>query len=464
VVEKRINSIGNSQNKDYAINGFAHGLVAEDPERALKWANSIKDEGFRKIVVRNVSRRIKSQPANSKKPRQKSMEEKTGIHRLDSPKRAPFDAFVYVNRIPDKAREGEAPKDFAGRIHGRLANQEGRIQLKLPPGMDLTAYQGFKSFLGSEGNPAITNCMACHSGPEFPSGKGSLRNLKVTDTEMQSIIRAKMAKAAEGDQAYAGLKITEIEVSGLVSFLESLNDVSDKHFRDLVLEAKVTDVTKKQRATSDYKAAPSLKGTIRFEGPRPKRAPVHMDESSRKLHQSQPRDESVLIGKSGGLANVFVYVKNPPPGEYKPLGEPAILDQQGSIFTPRVQGVRVGQELLMKNGDPFIHNVRSLSRKNRQFNIAQPQGSPDREKTFDQAEGPITLKCDFHRWMEAHLWVMDHPFYAVTNTEGEFEISDLPPGDYEVSAWHEKLGEQSQKITVRKGGSVSNFKFHVRSE
>ena len=466
VVEKRINSIGSSQNKDYAINGFAHGLVAKDPERALKWANSIKDEGFRKIVVRNVSRRIKSQPANSKKPRQKSMEEKTGIHRLDSPKRAPFDAFVYVNRIPDKAREGESPKDFAGRIHGRLANQEGRIQLKLPPGMDLTAYQGFKSFLGSEGNPAISNCMACHNGPEFSAGKGSLRNHKKTGAELQAVIRRKMAKAAGGDQAYAGLEISDAEVTGLVSFLQSLNDVSDKRFRDLVLEAKVTDVTKKPtpKKTEGPKLKRLLRGTIRFEGPRPKRAPVHMDESSRKLHQSQPRDESVLIGKSGGLANVFVYIKNPPAGEYKLPTKPAILDQKGSIFIPRVQAVRVGQQLMMKNGDPFIHNVRSLSRKNRQFNIAQPQGSPDREKTFDQAEGPITLKCDFHRWMEAHLWVMDHPFYAVTNSEGEFEILDLPPGDYEVSAWHEKLGEQSQKITVRKDGSVSSFKFRARSE
>ena len=466
VVEKRINSIGSSQNKDYAINGFAHGLVAKDPERALKWANSIKDEGFRKIVVRNVSRRIKSQPANSKKSSQKSMEEKTGIHRLDSPKRSPFDAFVYVNRIPDKAREGESPKDFAGRIHGRLANQEGRIQLKLPPGMDLAAYQGFKSFLGSEGNPAISNCMACHSGPEFSAGKGSLRNHKKTGAELQAVIRGKMAKAAGGDQAYAGLEITDAEVTGLVSFLQSLNDVSDKRFRDLVLEAKVTDVTKKPtpKNTEGAKLKRLLRGTIRFEGPRPKRAPVHMDESSRKLHQSQPRDESVLIGKFGGLANVFVYIKNPPAGEYKLPTKPAILDQKGSIFIPRVQAVRVGQQLMMKNGDPFIHNVRSLSRKNRQFNIAQPQGSPDREKTFDQAEGPITLKCDFHRWMEAHLWVMDHPFYAVTNAEGEFEILDLPPGDYEISAWHEKLGEQSQEITVRKGGSVSNFKFRVRSE
>lgn len=465
-VEKRVNSMNNSRDKDFAINGMAHGLVSSDPERALKWANSIADDGFRKVVVRNVSRRIKPQPNNSKKPAQKSMEEKTEIHRLDSPKRAPFDAFVYVNRIPDKLREGESPKDFAGRIHGRLANQEGRIQLKLPPGLDLAAYDGFKSFLGSEGNPAISNCMACHSGPEFLAGKGSLRNHKKNDGELQAIIRGKMAKAAAGDQAYAGLEITDAEVAGLVSFLQSLNDVSDKRFRDLVLEARVTDVTKKPKPknTEGPKSRPLLKGTIRFEGPRPKRIPIHMDEPSRKLHKTQPLDESVLISKSGGLANVFVYVKNPPPGEYKPPTKPAILDQKGSIFTPRVQAVRVGQQLMMKNGDPFIHNVRSLSRKNRQFNIAQPQGSPDREKTFDQAEGPIILKCDFHRWMEAHLWVMDHPFYAVANTEGEFEILDLPPGDYEISAWHEKLGEQSQKITVGKDGSISNFKFHTRSE
>lgn len=463
-VEKRVNSMNNSRDKDFAINGMAHGLVSSDPERALKWANSIADDGFRKVVVRNVSRRIKPQPNNSKKPAQKSMEEKTEIHRLDSPKRAPFDAFVYVNRIPDKLREGESPKDFAGRIHGRLANQEGRIQLKLPPGLDLAAYDGFKSFLGSEGNPSISNCMVCHSGPEFLAGKGSLRNHKKTDVELQAIIRGKMAKAAGGDQAYAGLEITDAEVAGLVSFLQSLNDVSDKRFRDLVLESKVTDVTKEQKPASVDKAEPSLKGTIRFEGPRPKRAPVHMDESSRKLHKTQPLDESVLISKSGRLANVFVYLKNPPPGEYKPPTKPAILDQKGSIFTPRVQAVRVGQQLMMKNGDPFIHNVRSLSRKNRQFNIAQPQGSPDRKKTFDQAEGPIILKCDFHRWMEAHLWVMDHPFYAVTNAEGEFEIPNLSPGDYEISAWHEKLGEQSQKITVGKDGSISNFKFRARLE
>ena len=95
----------------------------------------------------------------------------------------------------------------------------------------------------------------------------------------------------------------------------------------------------------------------------------------------------------------------------------------------------------MKNGDPFIHNIRSLSRKNSPFNIAQPTGSPDRRKTFEAAEGPITIKCDFHRWMTAHFWVMDHPFFAVTDNEGRFSIPNLPPGKYTLAAWHEVFGK-----------------------
>ena len=65
-------------------------------------------------------------------------ETKPRVHRLESTKRAIYDAFVYVNRIPEKPEEGEEPVDLAGRIFGRLANQEGRVLLKLPTGMDLS--------------------------------------------------------------------------------------------------------------------------------------------------------------------------------------------------------------------------------------------------------------------------------------------------------------------------------------
>ena len=471
-VVKRLNSLKSERNKDFAINGMAHGLASSDPEVALKWANKISDKGFRDIVLANLNRRIEKQPSRPPKKKKgegstspaESIEKKTGIHRLDSSLRAPFDAFVYVNRIPERAREGESPKDFVGRIHGRLANQEGRIQIKLPPGMDLSAYRGFKTFLGSEGNPAISNCAACHAGPEFPAERSSLRTLKLTEEKLESIIRGKMAKAAGGDANYVGLKIDEGDVAELISFLQSLKRVSDERFRELIIDVKVTDVT--VEIASAAPAVPALRGTVRFEGLRPERNRLPMDEPSRKLYNGKPAfDESILVSKSGGLANVFVHVKTPVRGDFPVPKAPAVIDQQKSVFRPRVQGLRVGQELVMKNGDPFIHNIRSLSRKNSPFNIAQPPGSPDRRKIFEAAEGPITIKCDFHRWMTAHFWVMDHPFFAVTDNEGRFSIPNLPPGKHTLAAWHEVFGEQEVKVTVGKDSpSVAGFTFSPKKD
>ncbi|MGI9243197.1 MAG: hypothetical protein ACR2RV_20535, partial [Verrucomicrobiales bacterium] len=381
-----------------------------------------------------------------------SVEEKTGIHRLDGSKHSPFDAFVYVNRIPDKPRAEEKSHQFAGRIHGRLANQEGRVLLKLPPGMNRAAYDGFKTFLGSEGNAKLTNCAACHSPPELKQ----LRNGKWSATDLTKILRGKMKKAASGDPDYSGLKISDADIPNLIAFQQTLTDADDEAFRELILSAKVVDVTARQ--------SPSLSGRVRLEGTPPKRSQLPLDEASRKLYKGEPAlDESILVSRSGGLANVFVYVKNPPEGKFPSPTSPAVIDQQKSVFLPRVQGLRVGQKVVMKNGDPFIHNIRSLSRKNRPFNIAQPAGSPDREKTFESAEGPITIKCDFHPWMTAHFWVMDHPFFAVTNQNGTFSIPHLPPGNYTLAAWHEVFGEQEIKATLGEG-KPTNPKFTFRSK
>ena len=70
-------------------------------------------------------------------------------------------------------------------------------------------------------------------------------------------------------------------------------------------------------------------------------------------------------------------------------------------------------------------------------------------KTIDQPEVMIPLKCDVHPWMVGYVGVLNHPYFAVTGEDGSFEIKNLPPGDYEIEAWHEKLGVQSQKITLK---------------
>jgi len=211
--------------------------------------------------------RILEYVAENEKPQGKtsSIEEKTKIHRLSSNNRAAYDAFVYVNRIPEAAEEGESAKDIAGRIFGRLANQEGRILLKLPTGMNRESYLGYKTFLRYEGTAGIGNCAACHAPAEFtdlkshvvtkggsPKPTPSLRNLKKRKVDLRKVILDKIAasrlkragKADNIDDEYAAINISEKDVAGLVAFLNLLNDTSDSDFRKLILNSKLLDTSK----------------------------------------------------------------------------------------------------------------------------------------------------------------------------------------------------------------------------
>ena len=198
------------------------------------------------------------------KPKPTSIEETTKIHRLATTNRTVYDAFVYLNRIPEKAEEDESPEDFAGRILGRLANQEGRILIKLPKGMNRQAYLGYKTFLESEGTAKVGNCIACHAPPDFTdlkehvSSQGgslqptpSLRNLTKRKVKIRQVIMAKMAasetkragKAEKIDEAYGKMRLNKGDLHQLMAFLNLLNDVPEKDFRNLILNAKILDTS-----------------------------------------------------------------------------------------------------------------------------------------------------------------------------------------------------------------------------
>jgi hypothetical protein len=198
--------------------------------------------------------------------------------------------------------------------------------------------------------------------------------------------------------------------------------------------------------------AADVSGVIKLDGPQPKRPPLPLTPESRKLYEGRPypRDEVEMVNEKREIQNVFVYIqKGLPAGKTYPAPKkPALLDQQRSMFRPRVQGLVVGQDFAMRNSDPIIHNVRSLSQENRPFNIAQPAGTPDRLKRFSDKEGPIELRCDFHPWMRAYIFVMEHPFFAITDPQGRFQIKNLPPGEYTLATWHESFGKNKQIIKV----------------
>lgn len=181
------------------------------------------------------------------------------IHRLESTKRSTFDAFAYVNRIPVEPESNESQDDLAGRILGRLANQEGRILIKLPPGMNRSSYEGFKIALDlparSESqrdnrpapqqsqklvtsSPAAT-CFTCHHLPEFGSLERtppvpSLRNHSYSRDRLRDLLQDDTHKVLQVDQTTADV---------LHAFLQTLTDVPDEEFRDLILKAAVLETS-----------------------------------------------------------------------------------------------------------------------------------------------------------------------------------------------------------------------------
>jgi hypothetical protein len=119
-----------------------------------------------------------------------------------------------------------------------------------------------------------------------------------------------------------------------------------------------------------------------------------------------------------------------------------------------------GQSLDILNSDPTLHNIHALPEKNDAFNLGMPVQGMKYTKKFDKPEVMIRIKCDVHGWMGAYCGVLPHPFFAVSAADGSFMIKDLPAGTYTIEAWHEKLGTQTQQITVGdKESKAANFTF-----
>ena len=196
---------------------------------------------------------------------EKSAEVDLGVHRLETTTTAPFDAFAHVNRVPQKLEEGETPASYAGVIlYSRLRNIEGRIQVKVLEGFDGSAYFGFKTFLRTwqdKPEEGVGNCVSCHVPTTFSDdlehivdesedakATVSLRNLKKSDKELEAIVRGKMkmaemAHAGKGniDDAYKAMSLKDKDVKQLVSFLQSLNEISKGDFRQIILDAEILD-------------------------------------------------------------------------------------------------------------------------------------------------------------------------------------------------------------------------------
>ncbi len=214
-----------------------------------------------------------------------------------------------------------------------------------------------------------------------------------------------------------------------------------------------------------YAMAGDVTGKVSFEGAAPKTARLNMnaDPVCMKGHKEPVFGEDVVVNKNGTLRNVLIYVKEGLGGKkFDPPATKVEFDQIGCRYTPHVLGIQAGQELVVKNSDPTLHNVHSLSKENPPFNVAQPKKGMTLTKKFEKPE-TFKVKCEVHPWMGAWITVFSHPFYAVTGEDGSFDLKKLPAGDYTVEAWHEKYGTQTMKVKVAAtGAATADFKYTAK--
>jgi len=160
---------------------------------------------------------------------------------------------------------------------------------------------------------------------------------------------------------------------------------------------------------------------------------------------------TVALAPESEVRHVVVYVKDAPRTAAPPMR--AEIRQRNENFVPRIVAVTVGSTVDFPNDDPIYHNVFSLSRT-KTFDLGRfPQGR-SRGERFDKP-GVVKVFCQIHSHMSATVMVFDHPWFAIPDEGGMFELSGVPPGMHQVTAFHERLGDTTQQIRVEGGRAAS---------
>ncbi len=190
----------------------------------------------------------------------------------------------------------------------------------------------------------------------------------------------------------------------------------------------------------------SLKGRISFGGEPPPPVILDIERDAEVCGKVGLVDESLVVSKeNGGLRYVAIWLDSKdavavhPDLRSLPTESPS-LDNVDCRFEPHMLVVRTGQKLLLKNSDAIAHNAAVYVKRTTPFSEIIPMNMP-LEKTFAKPETlPTRVDCSIHAWMKAYLIISDHPYVAITDADGRFEIRDLPSGAWNFRFWHERPG------------------------
>lgn len=206
-------------------------------------------------------------------------------------------------------------------------------------------------------------------------------------------------------------------------------------------------------------------GTVRIVGDVPQLDSIKVSGMKKHCNPGLRPNNALIVSRAGELANAVVYImmSSEAAATSQKFTSPAI-DQKLCTFVPHVQFAALGSKLLIKNNDPTMHSVHAsiygfdsyfptarrtqLAANNTFFKTLTPAKNMTRQRTLSRT-GLLKLVCDFgHSWMRAYVWVVDHPFYALSDSSGRFTIPQVPSGTWQVRIWHEYLGNLEKTIDL----------------
>ncbi|MBI3604429.1 MAG: carboxypeptidase regulatory-like domain-containing protein [Nitrospirae bacterium] len=196
-----------------------------------------------------------------------------------------------------------------------------------------------------------------------------------------------------------------------------------------------------------------LAGNIKAKGAAPENE-VHKVIHNPEYCGDSISEETYLVNpENNGLQNTVVSLEGITKGKKH---DPAtlVLENLKCRFVPHVLAGMAGDSYEIRNGDPILHNTHLRLEGTTILNVAMPENGKNIKKPLTQS-GTIGIKCDAHPFMTGALWVFDHPYFAVTDKNGEFKISDIPPGTYKVTIWHEGVPIKEKEVTIAPGGKTN---------